>query len=223
MSKFGKNHIVVILLFATDSIFGQGIRFGVFFDPAVTWWKSDVKDVTVEKARLGFDFGMSADYYFAKNYAFATGISLFNMGSTLKYTHSDFVLHTKDEDIPVEPGGTVKYRIQYVKIPVALKFKTHRIGRFVYSTHLGFDPMMRITTRVDLNDANNHLKNLTATGETQLFNLGWHFGIGAQYSLGGEVAVFGGLSFMNTFVDITKSAHDEITSNNLLFRIGIMF
>ena len=221
MSKLGK--IFVILLLATGSVFGQDIRFGVFFDPVVTWWKSDVSDVTVEKARLGFDFGMSADYYFAKNYAFATGISLYNTGGTLKYLHPDRVLYTRDGNVPVEPGGTVTYKIQYVKVPVAFKFKTHRIGRFVYSTHLGFDPMIRVSTHVGLNDLNNDLKKVSANKETKLFNLGWHFGAGAQYSLGGELAVFGGLQYMNTFVDITKPAHDKITSNNLFLRIGIMF
>jgi len=214
---------VIILFLATTSVFGQDVKFGVFFDPVVTWWKSDVSDVTVEKARLGFDFGLSADCYFSENYAFATGISLFNTGGTLKYRHDDLILYTKDGDVPIASGSTVKYKIQYVKIPVALKFKTHRIGRFVYSANLGFDPMVRVSTRVEFNDTDNHIKSATANKETKLFNLGWHIGGGAQYSLGGDVAVFGGLSFMNTFVDITRPAHDQITSNHLGFRIGIMF
>ena len=220
---FRKIFIVLILSLSTGSVFGQGIKFGVFFDPVVTWWKSDVDDVTVGNARLGFDFGISADYYFARNHAFATGISLFNTGGTLKYMHPNLVLHTKDGKVPIEPGGTVKYNVQYMKVPIALKFKTHRIGRFVYSTNLGFDPMIRVSTRVDLNDTNNHFKNVTANQETKPFSLGWHFGAGTQYSLGGDVELFGGLSFRNTFVDITRPAHDKITSRNLVFCIGIMF
>jgi len=214
-----KSYTLIILFLASTSVFGQGVKFGIFFDPVVTWWKSDVSDVMVEKARLGFDFGMSADCYFSENYAFATGISLFNTGGTLKYLHNDLTLYTNDGKVEIASGSTVKYKIQYVKIPVALKFKTHRIGRFVYSTNLGFDPMVRVSTRVDFNG----LENVTANKETNLFNLGWHFGAGAQYSLGGDVAVFGGLSFMNTFIDITRPAHDNITSNHLGFRIGIMF
>ena len=214
-----KIYIIGILIFSTNLVFGQGLKFGIFFDPVVTWWKSDVKDVTAEKVRMGFDFGISADYYFSKNYAFATGISLFNMGGTLRYMHPDFILQTKDENVPIDPGTAVRYRIKYIKVPLALKFKTHRIGRVVYSANLGFDPMMRISARVDFND----VKDVSAPKEANLFNLGWHFGAGAQYSLGGEVAFFGGLTFMNTFTDITRPAHDGITSNNLSFCIGVMF
>ena len=219
MNIFRKIHVLIIVLMASGSVFGQGVKFGVFFDPTVTWWKSDVSDVMAEKARLGFDFGISADYYFAKNYAFATGISLFNTGGTLKYTHPNLTLHTRDENVRIEPGTTVKYNIQYMKIPFALAFKTHRIGRLVYSANLGFDPMIRVSTRVDF----NNFKKISAPKETNLFNLGWHFGAGAQYSLGGDLALIGGLSFMNTFADITQPSHDKITSNNLVLRIGILF
>jgi hypothetical protein len=53
--------------------------------------------------------------------------------------------------------------------------------------------------------------------------LGWHFGVGAQYSLGQEASIFGGLSFMNIFTDMTKPSHDRITSENLMLKIGMMF
>ena len=84
---FRKLHIVVILFLATGTVFGQGFKFGVFFDPTITWLRSDVSDVKRDKARVGFDLGMSADYYFSQNYAFASGISLFNIGGTLKYAN----------------------------------------------------------------------------------------------------------------------------------------
>jgi len=216
--KAQKVYLVFILFFATYPVFGQGLRFGIHFDPAITWLSSDVSDVTGDRVQTGFDFGMSADYYFAQNYAFATGVSLFNMGGTLKYDKG-IVLHTKDGNEIIEPGGAVKYKIQYVRIPVALKFKTVEIGRFTYSANLGFDPMVRVSTRVNFRD----VKDVHANQETKLFNIGWHFGLGGQYSLGGETAIFTGLTFMNTFTDITKPAHDKITSNNLLFRIGVLF
>ncbi|MDR1172174.1 MAG: PorT family protein [Bacteroidales bacterium] len=216
---FRKFYPVIFLFLIAGQTFGQGVKLGVFFDPTITWLRSDVKDITRDKARLGFDFGMSADYYFSRNYAFATGISLFNMGGTLKYANGIEAFRTKDGNRKLDPGATVKYKIQYIKIPVALKFKTHMIGRMVYSANLGFDPMVRVAARANFGDE----KNVTVNKETKLFNLGWHFSTGAQYSLGGEAALFGGLSFMNTFVDIAKPAHGKITSNNLIFRIGIVF
>ena len=215
---FKKICVIFILFLAASSVFGQGFRFGILIDPAVTWLRSDGSDVTRDKARMGLDLGMSVDYFFSENYAFVTGVSLFNMGGTLKY-NKGILLHAKDENVTIEPGGTVKYKIQYIKIPAALKFKTVELGRFTYSANLGLDPMIRVSTRVNFND----VKNIKANQETKLFNIGWHFGLGGQYSLGGETAIFAGLSFLNTFADITKPAHDRITSNNLLLRIGVVF
>ena len=217
---FRKNCIIIVLFFAATSVFGQKFKLGILVDPTITWLKSDISDITRDKARMGIDLGMSVDYFFAQNYAFATGISLFNMGGTLKYDKA-ITLHTKDGDIPLDPfgNGKVKYKIQYVKLPAGLKFKTHEIGRITYSANLGFDPMIRVSTRANYDDE----KNIKATKATKMFNLGWHFGTGAQYSLGGNTSLFAGLTFLNTFFDITKHSKDKITSNNLSFQIGVIF
>ena len=220
-AMYRKISIIVILFLATGSVFGQVFRFGVLFDPTITWLRSDVKDVIRDKARIGLDIGMTADYYFSRNYAFSSGISLFNIGGTLKYING-VSLNTKDEKVTITPGGKVKYMVQYVKIPVAMKFKTAEIGRITYSADLGFDPMIRVSTRVNFYES-ELVKKVKATKESKFFNLGCHFGGGAQYSLGGDASIFAGFSFMNTFLDMTRQSHAKITSNNLILRIGVMF
>ena len=210
--------IILIVFFCSCQVFGQGIKFGVHFDPALVWFQSNVNDIIPQKTHLGFDLGMSVDYFFAQNYAFATGISLFNTSSTLKYA-SGTILRTPTDNLQVSPADDVKYRIQYVKIPIALRFKTHRIGRMIYSANLGCDPLIRATSHIDFRDN----KNIDANSEVKLFNLGWHFGGKAAYSLGGEAAIFGGLSFMNTFLDITTPTYDKITSKNLMLQLGVLF
>jgi len=215
--------IAVILFLATSSVFGQDIRFGILFDPTITWLRSDINTVKRDKARMGFDIGMTADYYFSRNYALSSGVSLFNMGGRLTYTDG-ITLRTKARDEQIKKEGKVKYIIQYIKIPASLKLKTVEIGRITYSANLGFDLLMRVSTRVTYINMNDEVvKKAKANQETKFFNLGCHFGGGAQYSLGGDTSIFAGLSFMNTFGDITKRSHDKITSNNLVLRIGVMF
>ena len=214
-----KVHIIFLLFFATGSAFGEGIQFGVHFDPTLVWLESFEKTkVAPEGSHLGFDFGVSADFYFAKNYAFATGVSLFNTGGKLKYING-FNLAGTD----LSQNTTVTYRVQYVKIPVGLRFKTHRIGRMIYSANIGFAPMIRASGHAEI--PNND--NLEIKDEIRLFNLGWRFGGLAAYSLGGDAAIFGGLSFMNSFIDMTKSGGQhtpgKITSKNLMLRVGVMF
>jgi hypothetical protein len=219
MNKFRKIFISSILFFAASSLFGQEFKFGVLLDPTITWLKLNVEDVTRDKARLGIDAGLSVDYFFAEKFALASGVSLFNMGGTLRYANGVENFRTKDGNVQIEPRGNVKYKLQYIKIPVALKFKTDEIGHFSYSANLGLDPMIRVSARADVNDLNSAKVNK----EIKLFNFGWHFGITAHYALGQKTSVFGGLSYLNTFSDITKSSHGKITSNNISLRAGVIF
>jgi len=53
--------------------------------------------------------------------------------------------------------------------------------------------------------------------------MGWHFGGGTSYSLGGEAAIFVEVTFMNTFLDMTTVSRDMITSKNLALRVGVLF
>ena len=218
-NMFRKIGMVFALFLVTGVMFGQGFKFGILFDPAVTWLRSDVKDVIPEQARLGFDFGLSADWYFAKNYAFATGISLFNTGGTLKYVNGIVNFRTKDGNVPIDQHGKVKYNVQYLKVPIAIKMKTHMIGRHVYTANLGLDPMMRVSANANFDGE----KGVHVNKEINFFNIGWHLGIGTEYSLGGELSFFGGISYMNCFRDMTKPMHDKITANTIFFRAGIMF
>ena len=216
---FRKISIIIVLFLNASIVFGQGAQFGILFDPAVIWLQSDDKNIIPDEPRLGFDIGMSADFYFAQNYAFATGLSLLNTGGTLKYMNGTS-WHTKENDtIIINPREDVKYKLQYVKIPVGLKFKTHMIGRMVYSANLGFDIMVRASSRADFRDE----KNANVNNAMNLFTLGWHFGIGTMYSLGGDAGIFFGLSYLDTFLDITQSEKYKITSKSLFLRIGMIF
>ncbi len=197
--------------------FAQGVKLGIFFDPAVTWLKSDVSDVHREKARLGFDFGLKTDFYFAPNYAFSTGLSLFNIGGTLKYDKG-LPLHTNDGIVDIPTGGNVKYKVQYIRVPVALKLRTHTIGRFVYFADLGFDPMVKVSAKADYGNG-----SVGAGDEIKPFNIGFHVGGGIEYPLGQDASLVFGLAFMNLFADMTSPSHDTITANNMLLRIGVNF
>jgi len=214
-----------LLFFAAKPVFGQeGFKFGVLLDPTIVWLKSDVDEVVSENPRLGFNFGMSLDYFFAQNYAFATGVSIFNTGGSLIYANGIDEFLIKGDTVAIAPGSMIKYNIQYVKIPLALKFKTHRIGRMVYSANMGFDLMARTTANGVFEDAGKvSYDKVNVNNEVKLFNMGWHFGGLIAYSLGGDAEIFFGASFLNTFLDITMPSRDMITSRNLVLRFGMFF
>lgn len=207
-----------ILFCLIQPALGQNFRLGVFLDPSISWLKPDVPGIQYEKSRLGLDIGLSTDYYFAGNYAVASGISLFTTGGTLKYTNG-ITLHVKGNDEnTVPPGEKVQYKIQYLKIPAALKLRTHQIGRFVYSANLGLDPMIRLIAR------GNYLtcENITISKEIKPLALAYHIGGHVEYSLGRDVALMFGIKYMNIFTDVT-SPNDRITVNSIMLKVGVSF
>ncbi len=195
------------------------VKLGVFFDPAVSWFRSDEPTSDPVKARMGMNVGLMVDMFFAKNYAFATGISLFTTGGTIKYKNG-ITLHTKNGiDGKVNAGGDVLYKIQYLRIPAGLKLKTHMIGRFTYYADLGLDPLIRVGARANYGNETN----VGIGKEIKPFNIAFHVGGGAEYSLGKEAALIFGLTYMNAFADMTSPSSDRICLNTIMLRLGVAF
>jgi hypothetical protein len=207
----------------------QRFRFGIQLTPALAWLKSDRNDeITPEKIRAGLNVGLTTDYFFAKNYAFASGIALFMTGGTLRY-RSETELKTAPSPARLQANTDVLYKLQYLTVPAGIKMRTQVIGRLGYYADLGFDPMIRVRAKSDflLYDAPASApidrKDVNVKGHIRLFALGYHIGGGLYCPIGGDAAITGGLTFMNLFTGITKDHNSKITSNHILLRMGMSF
>jgi len=104
-----------------------------------------------------------------------------------------------------------------------LKFKTKEIGYLTYFAHLGLTTQMNIKATGTSSDANSSLADDNISDEINFFNLGYHIGAGAEYSIGGNTALVFGLMYTNGFTDITSSSDDKITTAGIALRLGILF
>ena len=215
-----KYSIVLILLYGFLYVHSQDLRFGVFVDPQLSWLTPDAKNISRDGLRIGIKGGLILDKYFAKNYAFTTGISISNMGGKLHYKDS-VILETLESEQTLNPESTVEYKLQYVSVPVGLKFKTNEIGYFTFFAQLGFTPQINIKAKADASD--NQIDNENISKELNLFNLSYFFGGGLEYSLGGNTALIGGIIFNNGFIDVLNSKNIKETLSFLSLRLGIMF
>jgi opacity protein-like surface antigen len=214
------NLLLVANLIAVSS--QQKLRFSIFVNPCFNWLSSDVKSVKSEGATFGFDAGLTMDKFFAPNYAFSTGISIGSLGGNLRYSDStNFRTHTGDVIVP--PNTDVKFKLQYITIPVGLKFKTNEIGYFTYFAHLGFTLQANIKATGTTSGISHALDNDNIGEEIGFFNLGYHFGGGAEYSLGGNTAIVIGFTYTNGFIDITQNPDDKITTSSFAIRLGVLF
>jgi hypothetical protein len=215
-----KYFIVNILLFSFLYIQSQDLRFGVFLDPQLSWLTPDKKNINRDGLRIGIKGGLILDKYFANNYAFTTGISISNMGGNLYYKDS-VIIETLEKEQILNPESRVEYKLQYVSVPVGLKFKTNQIGYFTFFAQLGFTPQVNIKAKADASD--NQIDNENISKELNLFNISYFFGGGLEYSLGGSTALTGGIIFNNGFIDVLSSKNVKETLSFLSLRLGIMF
>ena len=219
---------VVFLIFLsfiliTGRGFSQGIRFGIFANPQISWLRPDIKEVTNEGSRPGINIGISMNRYFTNNYAFSTGISINRLGGKISYKDSTTLQLTNRTDTLL-PGNILTYKIQYITIPLGLKFKSDEIGYFTFFAKAGIDPMININAIGLTTD--KKIDSESINDEINLFNLGYHLEIGMQYSLGGQTALQFGLNYQNGILDITTDGENqpaEILLNSVSLHCGIIF
>jgi hypothetical protein len=128
-----------------------------------------------------------------------------------------------ESDVPA--GKSVVYKIQYISVPLGLKFKTNQIGYVTFFTDIGLDPKIVINRKADIPSLS--ITDENAIKELKGLNLSYHIIAGIEYSLGGNTAIVLGLGYENNFLDITRDINnqpvDKVTQNILKFRIGVNF
>ena len=218
--NFNKYYLLLLFIILPFAVNSQNLRFGVSFDPQLSWLKPDVKNITKEKSKLGLNAGLIMNYYFAENYAFSTGISINYSGGNIAYKDSvAFEFRNSTDNFP--DGATVLYKLEYLNIPLEIRLKTNEIGYFVYYTHLGVTSHIGLNASIDIVEEN--IENAVVLNEINTFNLSYHIGAGLEYSLGGNTALILGFIYNNGFIDVTKKENDKVILSSMALKIGIMF
>lgn len=209
MKKILLSALVVFALSSTvrSQNSDKSFRLGFLLSPQVSWIGTDNKALESSGSYLGYNFGVMLDRFFAKNYAFTTGLTINSTGGAIKYPANA---------ASFEPAFTRKYQLKYVEVPIALKLKSSDVNRLVFNGQFGLSNQVNVKA-VD-GDGNN------IDDQVRLFDIGYHFGGGIEYSLGGNTAVMFGLIFHNGLTDVTDESYgDKARLNRLVFQMGIVF
>ena len=202
----------------------QEIQIGLYTEPLISWFSSDTDLSVNDGARPGLAFGLTYDRYFARNYAFSSGISIINASGRLSYSDT-LLIRFKNSETELNAGDNITYRIQYLSVPLGIKLKTNQIGYMTFFANTGISPKVIIGGKGDMPSKN--IEKVNVTEELRLFNLGYYITIGTEYSLGGRTAIVLGISYEDNFMDVTKDyagqPEDKISHHMLRFRIGLNF
>jgi hypothetical protein len=231
-----KNLLTSCIVLLTVSAFAQTtttenkFHLGLKAAPALVWLKPDTKDLKSDGSSIGFIYGLVTEFNFAKNYAFATGIEVAYRGGKTKYFTS-----------VVTPGLTTNtsiksvYKLEYIEIPLTLKFKTNEIGMMTYYLQGGVSPGFNIRSRSDndydfqfqstgtTKDSTASVNDVDIKDNINAFNLSMVIGGGLEYSLSGNTSLLVGISFSNGLLDVFEGSAATAKSNYLALNLGILF
>jgi hypothetical protein len=231
----------------SNTIDSKQFRFGFFVAPTISWMKptTNLTDdrlykPTSEGSKVGFTYGLMAEYNFAENYAIVTGLQVNMTGGKI---NSEYVGAEKQN---VVRDANFNYRLNYLEIPIALKLRTDNISGFRFFGQLGLTTGFNIVKKADYTvnyfDGNGVAQKSMGDNEKikgtlaiapMMFTMS--IGAGAEYPLNDKLAAYAGFFFNNGFApDATnpskyKMAYDLPFSdantrlNNFAIRIGLFF
>lgn len=234
-----------------QDIDSKKLRFGAFVAPTMSWMrptanKSDDNQHLTSNggSKIGFTYGLMAEYRFAENYSFVTGLQINMSGGNIETNRDMAVTDTANGFVRTT---NFDYNLQYIEIPLALKMRTNLISGFRFYGQLGLTPGFNIGKKVsyqvnaydaatggyrDYVDENVKLKG-ALTISPILFQM--NIGIGAEYPLSDQLCAYLGLFFNNGFApDVTNTTKysfaypgnfrdGNVRLNNFALRLGLFF
>ncbi|HEY0177714.1 MAG TPA: porin family protein [Pedobacter sp.] len=128
----------LFLLILTGSAFAQnsmerdyGFRLGLAAYPTIGWVKPETGKSN--GVNLGFAYGLLADFDFARNYSFSTGLTITTInGKSTEINPRPYAAANADPT-----AYDLKYKLQYIEVPLTLKLKTDKIGYFRWYGQFG--------------------------------------------------------------------------------------
>jgi hypothetical protein len=119
----------------------QKLKFGLVAGPNFSWLKSRTPELDGRGAKVGFQYGLFADFAFKANprYYFSSGVLFRHMYLPLQYNAADKIGTAL---LPTERSGVLS--ANYLYVPTALKMRTDEIGYSVFSGIFGLSTGFRL-------------------------------------------------------------------------------
>lgn len=237
------------LLLAQDSkaerVF-KTYKFSLYTGPSFNSLRPVANTATAEKEKyniakvkgsVGFSLGLQAEYNINDRYGVFSGVSLDWRGGQISATNVQN--DTMGVSIDYTRQSIVKYKLQYLTIPLGLKMKAAQFDKIKVFAQTGIDLGLLLSQKGDYVIRKSD-KKIEAEEKVKLgsvakcipVNLGWMLGVGGEYELTDKNSVYLTLLYRNGFVDVTtpqsnsngyKFADGNIRFNSFAIRLGYIF
>ncbi|TDQ06680.1 porin family protein [Pedobacter metabolipauper] len=220
-----RTFIALLLLILTGHAFAQespvydyGFRLGLTAHPTIGWVKPEVgKSNSVSP---GFSYGLLADFDFARNYSFATGLTITTINGK---SQEVFTSNASPAMPPSQTLYDLKYKLQYIEIPLTLKLKTGMINNVRWYGQFGLSNDINIGAHQDADATGVKIRDENISESIKFYRAGLIIGAGAEFDIRGNTAITGGLTFNNGFTDITSDKNSSVKNHYVGINFGVFF
>jgi opacity protein-like surface antigen len=210
--------------------------------------KSDDKQylVTSDGSKTGFMWGLMMDYYFADNYAIATGFQINYTGGKITSTINPAV--TPISAVNIVKAASIDYKIQYLEVPFGLKLRSDDLNGVRVFGQLGINLGVPLSKKASFtitysDTVSGVAKDVSISGENEKLRgtgispilLQMNIGGGMEYAITEKMSIYAGVFYNNGFIpDVTQPkdldlgfkgnfSDGNIRLNNIAIRIGMFF
>jgi len=220
---------ILILTFLSFGAWAQnspltnyGFRLGLTATPTIGWIKPE--QGKTNGVSLGFSYGLMGDFNFAPNYSFSTALTVTTVNG--KSTEAD-PLYIKSLDNAANPNIPVaydlKYRIQYLELPLTIKLKTIKADGKRYYGQFGLSNSFMLSAKQDAVSGSTKLENVNISDYTKFYRAGLVIGGGGEFDISGNTSIVAGLTFNNGFTNITTDKNRNVKNHYLALNFGVFF
>ncbi|WP_222619840.1 MULTISPECIES: porin family protein [Pontibacter] len=199
--------LTLLLLFLC---FGYGafaqVEIGLMISPTISsnrFIADDKYNFDNENSNLRLGVGVIADYFFAQNYAFSTGLLYRSKGGEITYNYT----RENTDGSTTVLSGKDDIAIQYLELPVTLKLFTNEIAP---STILYFQVGGSLNTKVagKVNDKKIIDGEKTAK-RFNVFEADVLLGGGTEFQFGESTKLFAGLTYHRGLSNIDNGYYED--------------
>lgn len=163
---------------------------------------------------MGFSYGLLADFNFTQNYSFATGLTISTINGKSKEAR------TVSTNPPSQTEVQLKYRLQYIEIPLTLKLKTVKIDDIRWYGQFGLSNDFKIRARQDIKA---HNPDTDFSKNIRFYRSGLIIGAGAEFDFKANTSIATGLTFNNGFSSVTNDKDNRIRNHYIGINFGVFF
>ncbi|MDN3587921.1 porin family protein [Pedobacter aquatilis] len=198
-----------------------GFKLGLTATPTIGWIKPE--QGKTNGIGLGFSYGIMGDFNFAPNYSFSTALTITTInGKSTEVNVWPYHASSSSTNVPV--AYDLKYKMQYIEIPLTVKLKTLKQDGKRWYGQFGLSNGFNISAKQDAKRNNTTVgDNQNISDFSKFYRAGLIIGGGGEFDISGNTSVLAGLTFNNGFTNIVKDGSRESRNHYLALNFGIFF